>query len=293
MEVANKGLQLPPPAEPLGRPTTQQGNDPLSLFRWKPGLKCSGIKLNTKDGQAGRGALQLVRVKGEAYLRAQGLETLADLRSENHPSQENQHKVRNGGEDVGRWTQTKWESHVNIIFFTPNHSQERTILRMDSHIAISTRHIELGHKSTSAPSHNAFYKGVNRDILNWKGRFRNAVINTVALWRREIQDEAPFTRLVAFRDNSKTADVQVGIRRNSKGASDPSMWNLRLKVSIYDWWVDQGRSHVRRGWPQSDWRGLKTNVKTLPETSKNVGSCCLIRIVTQLSLEVGKLQRGD
>ena len=71
MEVANKGLQLPPPAEPLGRPTTQQGNDPFSLFRWKPGLKCSGVELNTQDGQAGRGALQLVRVKGEAYLRAQ------------------------------------------------------------------------------------------------------------------------------------------------------------------------------------------------------------------------------
>ena len=71
VEVANKGLQLPPPTEPLTRPSTQQGNDPLSFLCWELGLHCGGVELNTKDGQASRGALQLLRVKGEAYLRAQ------------------------------------------------------------------------------------------------------------------------------------------------------------------------------------------------------------------------------
>ena len=71
MEVANKRLQLPLPTEPLTRPRTQQGNDPLSFLGWELGLHCGGVELNTKDGQASRGALQLFMVKGEACLRAQ------------------------------------------------------------------------------------------------------------------------------------------------------------------------------------------------------------------------------
>ena len=71
VEVFNKGLHLLPPTEQLTRPSAQQDNDPLSLLCRKPGLQCGGVKLNTKDGQAGRGALQLTWVKGEAYLGAQ------------------------------------------------------------------------------------------------------------------------------------------------------------------------------------------------------------------------------
>ena len=55
--------------------------------------------------------------------------------------------------------------------------------------------------------HDAINKSVNCDILDWKGSLRIAAINTVAIWKREVKNQVPFSQLVAIWKYPKTAHI--------------------------------------------------------------------------------------
>ena len=63
-----------------------------------------------------------------------------------------------------------------------------------------------------ASGYDAIDKSVNCDVLDRKGGLRNAFINTVAIWRREIKNQVPFSWLVVLGNQPKMADMQICIR---------------------------------------------------------------------------------
>ena len=105
--------------------------------------------------------------------------------------------VCNSSEDVWHRPKTKQQSHVHIIFFLPLHTQQWVIQRINSWVAVRTSHIKLGHQSDMALGNDVINKRINCDVLDWKGTLKNATVSTVAIWRREVKNQVPFSWLVA------------------------------------------------------------------------------------------------
>ena len=91
----------------------------------------------------------------------------------------------------------------------PLHAEKITIIRVDENNAIGTFHIKLCKSGAPAEQYDPINNIVYFHILNLERVFSNAVIHAVTIGTREIQNQAPFARLVFFGDDSKTADVKV------------------------------------------------------------------------------------
>ena len=90
----------------------------------------------------------------------------------------------------------------------PLHAKKIRIIEVYGNNAVGTFHIKL--PKQSAPTKlkdpvNVIYF----HILNCERDFSNAVIHSVTIRTRKIQNQAPFAWLVFFRDDSKTTDVKV------------------------------------------------------------------------------------
>ena len=133
----------PAPAEPPGRPTTQQGNDPPSSPRRKLGPQCSGAEPNTKDGQAGRGAPSPLGRTGRGG---------PPQSTAGHTYKLPQQIGETGGPKVSKSSKQRRRKPPNADQTGPNQSQEWATPRQAP--------------ATPAPSHNAFHKGANRDTPN-------------------------------------------------------------------------------------------------------------------------------
>ena len=79
-----------------------------------------------------------------------------------------------------------------------NTFQEKNDLAGELRYSDMQLHVKFCHKSLGAQL-----------IMYWEKLFRNAVINAVIRWRRQVEDDPPFTRLVIFGNNTKRTDMEI------------------------------------------------------------------------------------
>ena len=107
-------------------------------------------------------------------------------------------------------------------------------------------HIEFRHKRIPPQPHNASNNVIYFHVLLRIILAQDPIVNTVASRARQVKDELPFSRFVAFGNDAETAHMKNREGRLREGASHPARLDFGLQIIVNDLRVLECRSHVPR-----------------------------------------------
>ena len=188
--------------------------------------------------------------------------------------------------------QAKWQHRVNIDLPLPLQCLQSMVVRLNGYQAICGLNIHLSHQCGSTQVRDYLGHLVHRGVSEGAECGVHPVVHALARGKGKMRDQSPFPRVVAFRDDSKPVELQLGgCKRAREWPQHAPQRNLPVEVTCDNLRVQIGGMHVchcRHGIALP----VEANPEAAGEALYDVVHECLVGVCLEGAGPLGHHQRG-